>query len=316
MATFNLLTGSLEGSIGSITGQKWKNKHVIKTKIDGRAPHNATQNASRVAFESLNRLAVDFSRLFWLEIGLDASKMLKHNAMAKFMAPVVSNHTFEPEKCLDNLPEFSFLTKFAINLDASGENLTIDLGFSPKFSDATDVIFNFVSISTTGQIASYASFTPINGAQTIPLNVQQFAPVAFVIFANFKIYGRSRTERIYGGPIVGYHYSLEEQLTGDTWIDDKPIHSRTFIGSIDIGPANNVVTIGTIAGLDKAIDITCPLSESATSYTLLPWANPADGRAWYVNCRKTGNVDITSTRITSGATEIRNVVVTVWYTKV
>ena len=43
MAYFNLLTGAIQGSMGKVTGAKWKNQHVIKSKIEGKAPPTQAQ---------------------------------------------------------------------------------------------------------------------------------------------------------------------------------------------------------------------------------------------------------------------------------
>lgn len=96
MAIQKLIQGTFEGSAGTLTGQRWKDKKVVKQKIWSKTPASPAQKSSVRSFECLNRLSSAIAKAWWYKLGLSNAKMHKHNAVAKLLAPVVANHTFDP----------------------------------------------------------------------------------------------------------------------------------------------------------------------------------------------------------------------------
>lgn len=94
MAEQFLLKSTFHGSMGSLTGQKWKNKEVIHAKIWSKTPARPVQKDSLRAFEALNRVASAIAKHWWPWLGLKAVGMHKHNAVARFLAACVQNHVF------------------------------------------------------------------------------------------------------------------------------------------------------------------------------------------------------------------------------
>lgn len=115
----NLLRADITGSVGEVTGARYKGKSVIKGKIWSKAPANQTQTDSVRAFESLNRLSSAIARQYWQWLGLSANKMLKHNAVAKWLKPCVKNHIFDPENIADVIPsgDHLILSGFDVNTE-------------------------------------------------------------------------------------------------------------------------------------------------------------------------------------------------------
>lgn len=104
MATMHLLKSSINGSLGSHTGVTLHGKPIIKAKIWSKTPANPTQKASVRSFEKLNRLSSAIAKTFWQWLPLSDKKMYKHNAVAHFLAGVVSGHTFDPEEIKNIIP--------------------------------------------------------------------------------------------------------------------------------------------------------------------------------------------------------------------
>lgn len=96
MAEQNLLTSSFNGTVGTMTGVKWKNKRVVKQRIWSKTPNSKLGTNSLRAFEALNRVASAMSKKWWYKLGLKANGMHKHNAVAHFLKPAIKNHIFQP----------------------------------------------------------------------------------------------------------------------------------------------------------------------------------------------------------------------------
>jgi|LSPY01.1.fsa_nt_gi YD repeat-containing protein len=311
MATLNFLTGAVEGKLGETTGAKWKNKNVLKSRIDGRVPMEKIQIDSRIAFESLNRLAVDFSRLWWKELGLSSAKMLKHNAVAHFMRPAVESHIFEPGKCLDSLPDSTIFDDVEMILKSDYSSLYTNIKPTIKFSDAQDIMCYVACISSTGQITGYTSFNPQAGPQIVPMDVQAGQPIMMVAFSIYKLYGKLRREKIYGGFSVGYTYDTSERLSGDTWIDGKPIYMKVIQATIPT--ANQTITIPHgIFTLGNPVKIEGMLKRASGDWLTVSFSyeNTSDYNvgAWMsqnnLNCRVGANVAVPA-----------NLIVIIHYTK-
>lgn len=94
MGKVNLLTGSYVGKVGEQYGSDWKGIHCIKAVPFSHAPHSETQTKSVRAFECVNRIAGSLAKKFWKNLNLSDRKMLKHNAVAQFLKPLIFDHAF------------------------------------------------------------------------------------------------------------------------------------------------------------------------------------------------------------------------------
>lgn len=94
MGKMDLLNANISGSVGAVTGQVYKGKSVLHARIWSRAPLNSTQKSSVRAFECLNRLSCAISKHWFYWLGIRADNILKHNAVARFLQPVIADHTF------------------------------------------------------------------------------------------------------------------------------------------------------------------------------------------------------------------------------
>lgn len=120
----NLLRADIQGSVGELTGARYKGKSVIKGKIWSKAPANETQTKSVRAFEALNRISSAIARQYWQWLGLSAGKMLKHNAVAQWLKPVVKEHDFELANIADVIPNGDRLELENFKIDAQTGEVT------------------------------------------------------------------------------------------------------------------------------------------------------------------------------------------------
>lgn len=101
MAFNNLLNGSFRGAVGSMVGEKWKNKKTVHTRVFSKSPPTEKQTKNVRAFECLNRLASAMANKFYPWLGLTNKEMYPHNAVARWLKPLIATHTFNPEVIQD-----------------------------------------------------------------------------------------------------------------------------------------------------------------------------------------------------------------------
>ena len=97
MAFNNLLNGSFRGAVGTMVGEKWKNKKTVHTRVFSKSPPTEKQTKNVRAFECLNRLASAMANKFYPWLGLTNKEMYPHNAVARWLKPLIRDHSFNPE---------------------------------------------------------------------------------------------------------------------------------------------------------------------------------------------------------------------------
>lgn len=123
MATVNILKSSFRGKLGEVYGTTQYGQDFIKAVPFSHAPHSKTQTKSVRAFEKLNRLAGGLASIAFPFLGLNNQKMLKHNAVAQWLKPVISEKSFQPSKLADVI-EVDDSTEIS-ELEVDRENNTI-----------------------------------------------------------------------------------------------------------------------------------------------------------------------------------------------
>lgn len=121
MATVNLLKASFNGKLGEIYGTKQYGNVYAKAIPFSHAPHSKTQTKCVRAFEKLNRLASGIASIAFPFLNLSDKKMLKHNAAAQWLKPLIANKTFQPEKIADIIEpgNETEITNLKINLQTN-----------------------------------------------------------------------------------------------------------------------------------------------------------------------------------------------------
>lgn len=110
MAFNNLLNGSFRGAVGTMVGEKWKNKKTVHTRVFSKSPPTEKQTKNVRAFECLNRLASAMANKFYPWLGLTNKEMYPHNAVARWLKPLIADHSFNPEVIQDIIEEDGLAT--------------------------------------------------------------------------------------------------------------------------------------------------------------------------------------------------------------
>lgn len=121
MATVNLLKASFNGKLGEVYGTKQYGNVYAKAIPFSHAPHSKTQTKCVRAFEKLNRFASGIASIAFPFLNLSDKKMLKHNAVAQWLKPLIVNKTFQPEKIADIIEpsDETEITNLKINLQTN-----------------------------------------------------------------------------------------------------------------------------------------------------------------------------------------------------
>lgn len=85
MAIVNLLNGEMRKSIGSFTGQKWKDKKVVHAKIWSKRPPNQKQINSLHQFGCIQRITTGLRKKALDAFDLDTKKMTEQNAICSLL---------------------------------------------------------------------------------------------------------------------------------------------------------------------------------------------------------------------------------------
>lgn len=105
MAIVNFINASFNGKLGTLYGTKQFGNAYLKAIPFSHAPHTESQTKSVRAFEKLNRLACGLARNAFYVFGINDKKMLKHNAIAKLLKPIIKDKTFNIANLADLIPE-------------------------------------------------------------------------------------------------------------------------------------------------------------------------------------------------------------------
>jgi hypothetical protein len=137
MAVMNLLKSTFIGSVGRVTGANWKGKPIVKARIFSKAPPSKAQTQSVRAFEALNRLSGTIARQGFAYMGLSSKNLLPHNAVAKFLKPIVKNHVFDISNLVDLIKKDGSQLILAFNYNSSSEIGTLKIGLGTDYVPLT-----------------------------------------------------------------------------------------------------------------------------------------------------------------------------------
>lgn len=115
MAELNLITGSFTGVVGQLQGQKWKYKHIVKSRCFSKAPATGKQKDALEKFVILNRICSKVVKAAGNAFPLSTKKMYKHNALAQRWKACVEGKFFDLNPCFDTFADFGYWSlKYAI----------------------------------------------------------------------------------------------------------------------------------------------------------------------------------------------------------
>jgi hypothetical protein len=228
----NLLKGNFSGTLGETYGSSWKNKNVIKSRPFGKAPPTQKQTDAVRAFECLNRVASLFAKTWWKYFNLSDRKMLRHNAVAQMLKPMIQHGIFDLGSFIEIVPVNSNVVMQEPEQLEPSTPIKINFTVSPTFTFPVGTQLHALAVDEHGYCAPPYTM-PYSGGEVIlsPI-VPQERPIYVLSFFS---YPSGDKFLLFGGNAIGVktlQYSLEEQLTNDTWLDGRPIYQRTFTGTV------------------------------------------------------------------------------------
>lgn len=126
MGTMNLLKASVIGQLGKMYGAKDKKYNVMRVIPFSHTPHNATQTKCVRAFEVLNRFSSGIAKVFFPYMGLSDKEMLKHNAVAQMLKPLIATKAFRLKTIRQLIPQDGScaINGFSVNLEQRSMTLS------------------------------------------------------------------------------------------------------------------------------------------------------------------------------------------------
>lgn len=125
MAKVNLLNASFDGKLGGVYGAKQYSGHFIKAVPFSHSPHSHTQTRAVRAFEKLNRLSSGISSVAFPFLNLSDKKMLRHNAVAKWLKPLIQDKIFIPSRISEVIPTGEETEILALDVNREKNEITI-----------------------------------------------------------------------------------------------------------------------------------------------------------------------------------------------
>lgn len=130
MGQMNLLKASVVGKLGETYGTEVKGQAILHAIPFSHAPHSETQTKSVRAFEKVNRIAGGLAKVFWPYLHLSDSKMLRHNAVASWLKPLIVNHQFDISKITTIAPDRNNTSIQAATVNFTTSTYAVEVAFS------------------------------------------------------------------------------------------------------------------------------------------------------------------------------------------
>lgn len=92
----NILKASFNGKVGAVYGDNSRGVAKVKAIPFSHTPTAETVKAQCRAFECLNRFSAGIAKNFWKFLSLSDKKLLRHNAVAKWLAIGVTDKQWQP----------------------------------------------------------------------------------------------------------------------------------------------------------------------------------------------------------------------------
>ena len=228
MATVNLIKSAFTGRLGELTGATWKGKPVIKAAVFSKAPPTATQTQNVRAFEKLNRLAGAIAKAGWPYLNLSDKHMLRHNAVARWLKPAISDHAFDPRKIAQVIhpgDDLAYVT-WTYNRSSQIHLIGIKLALQNTPKPGSKIFLVVFDGSAKVAYADCRELVDVNLSITLPY--PDYTVYSLLIFTSSPQKKGYDIKNFIYKEAPGMKYSLKEQLTGDVWLDGRPIYVRSW----------------------------------------------------------------------------------------
>jgi hypothetical protein len=253
MALMNLLKGNFTGSLGQTYGSSWKDKAVLKSRPFGKAPPTQSQTSAVRAFEAVNRLASQFAKVWWKYFSLSDRSMLRHNAVARAFRPMLQYGQFAPGAFIEVVPPNVNVLLDKPAQAAPGAAVYIKFYVKSGFTFPPGTQLHAIAVDEAGYCGKPYTAPFHEGTIILSPPAPQERPLYVIAFFSFP--GESKFF-LFGGNALGVNtmqYSLDEQLTGDNWLDGRPIYQKTIdFGNMPTSEGSKAVSHN-ISNFDFAI---------------------------------------------------------------
>jgi len=228
MANMNLLQSNFSGKLGHVVGTRYKGQSVVKSKPIGKLPPKGLQGASVRAFECLNRVSAHIAKTLWVYLDLSEKKMLRHNAVAHWLKPLVQEHIFDIGALYSVIPDGSLCQCFSVVNNSTTKQTTMSFTNYNGGTIPAGALQYLMALDNKGRVY-YSVLRPASLQQEI--FAQELAPELTYSWVSFLIIPFNGKYIINNSSIkeeLNMQKSLTEQLTGDLWLDGRPIYEKSF----------------------------------------------------------------------------------------
>lgn len=139
MARMDLISGSLEGRVGGIVGQKYKSRNTIRTTSNHIVHIGQKQRKACRAFERLNRISGTIAKHLFRYMGLHKRDMLPHNQVAQLLKVTLENNTFNPYKLGDIFTQDANITITRFTADYATGQVQVELSTTEELQNEPKV---------------------------------------------------------------------------------------------------------------------------------------------------------------------------------
>lgn len=182
MGKMNTLNAEYIGKVGKTYGVRQYRKSIEKIIPFSHAPHNKTQTNSVRAFEKLNRISSYVARVFWQNLNLSDKTMNKHNAVAKWLKPVVKTHSFNLNNIIEVVPSNPTLRLKNVALSLETKTATVEIENS-LYSQYTTSEKIFVALVTDkGTVKNGGVYNGITQTLSFTWDYSDFLSLSVVVF--------------------------------------------------------------------------------------------------------------------------------------
>lgn len=166
MGKMNLLKASIEGKIGEMYGTQTRGQAILHAVPFSHAPHSETQTKSVRAFEKVNRIAGGMAKYFWAYLHLSDKKMLRHNAVAQWLKPLLVEHQFVLSNIVSLVPDRGTASIEAATVNRETGAFALEVSFTALDPLPANTQGAVLLVDENGKVIYGSSFTGASFAHT------------------------------------------------------------------------------------------------------------------------------------------------------
>lgn len=228
MAFQKLLNGAWTGSVGDLTGSRQKQRNIVKSKINSKAPMTVIQRKNVRSFEKLNRFASGLCSAFKQELGLISNKMYPHNVLTQRLKSMIAKKVFDPWAYQRFYGSSKGVRIEALNYNSTTQIIKIKLKYSNIAEYPSDVKMNIVFFDNTG-LVDYAKLESGKQTELTYNKVLQIYRGLYLAIRFYRIVNKKIIELgVCQMNLQAENYSLEAVQTEALWVDGRRIWQQTF----------------------------------------------------------------------------------------